>query len=84
MRLVILPQAFAIARAADGRLSGAAREEHGGHLDHRLRGADASLEAINNATFEPFTVYGLVALIYFAMCFPLTRYARHLQLRSAA
>ena len=35
--------------------------------------------AINNATFEPFTVYGLVALIYFALCFPLTTVARRLE-----
>ena len=39
--------------------------------------------AISNATFEPFTVYGLVALIYFALCFPLTRYARVLESRAA-
>ena len=39
--------------------------------------------AINNATFRPFTVYGFVALIYFALCFPLTRYARALELRAA-
>ena len=35
--------------------------------------------AINNATFEPFTVFGMVALIYFALCFPLTSYARRLE-----
>ncbi len=35
--------------------------------------------AINNATFEPFTVYGVVAVIYFAICFPLTTYARRLE-----
>jgi polar amino acid transport system permease protein len=35
--------------------------------------------AINNATFEPFTVYGMVAAIYFALCFPLTTYARRLE-----
>jgi polar amino acid transport system permease protein len=40
--------------------------------------------AINNATFEPFTVYGLVALIFFVMCFPLTQYARTLEQRAAA
>ena len=34
---------------------------------------------LNNATFEPFTVYGFVALIYFAMCFPLTSYSRRLE-----
>ena len=35
--------------------------------------------ALNNATFEPFTVYGMVAMIYFVLCFPLTSYARHLE-----
>ena len=39
--------------------------------------------AINNATFEPFTVYGLVALIFFLLCFPLTQYARMLERRTA-
>ncbi|WP_042259849.1 amino acid ABC transporter permease [Paraburkholderia heleia] len=34
---------------------------------------------ISNATFRPFLVYGLVALIYFTLCYPLTRYARALQ-----
>jgi polar amino acid transport system permease protein len=34
---------------------------------------------ISNATFRPFLVYGLVALIYFVLCYPLTRYARSLQ-----
>ncbi|QGZ65244.1 amino acid ABC transporter permease [Paraburkholderia acidisoli] len=34
---------------------------------------------ITNATFRPFLVYGLVALIYFVLCYPLTRYARSLQ-----
>ena len=39
--------------------------------------------AINNATFEPFTVYGIVAGIYFALCFPLTTYARRLEAKPA-
>jgi polar amino acid transport system permease protein len=39
--------------------------------------------AINNATFEPFKVYGMVAVIYFALCFPLTSYARWLERASA-
>ena len=34
---------------------------------------------ITNTAFRPFPIYGMVALIYFAMCFPLTRYARRLQ-----
>lgn len=39
--------------------------------------------AINNATFEPFIVYGIVAGIYFALCFPLTTYARRLEAKPA-
>jgi polar amino acid transport system permease protein len=34
---------------------------------------------IANATFDPFTVYGFVALIYFALCFPLSMLARRLE-----
>jgi polar amino acid transport system permease protein len=36
---------------------------------------------ITNATFAPFTVYGLVAIIYFALCFPLTTLSRWLERR---
>jgi polar amino acid transport system permease protein len=36
---------------------------------------------ITNATFAPFTVYGVVALIYFVLCFPLTRAAGWLERR---
>ncbi|HVE07492.1 MAG TPA: amino acid ABC transporter permease [Paraburkholderia sp.] len=39
---------------------------------------------ITNASFRPFPVYGMVALLYFAMCFPLTRYARTLEKRHEA
>ena len=34
---------------------------------------------ISNATFRPFLVYGIVAVIYFVLCYPLTRYARTLE-----
>jgi polar amino acid transport system permease protein len=33
----------------------------------------------NAATYRPFTVYLVVAIIYFAMCFPLTRLGRRLE-----
>ena len=33
----------------------------------------------NAATYRPFTVYMVVAAIYFAMCFPLTRLSRRLE-----
>ena len=36
-------------------------------------------QILTNATFQPFVIYGLVALIYFAMCFPLTDLSRRLE-----
>jgi polar amino acid transport system permease protein len=36
-------------------------------------------QIVTNATFQPVVVYGLVALIYFCMCFPLTWCARMLE-----
>ena len=41
-------------------------------------------EIITNAVFRPFPIYAMVALIYFAMCFPLTWYARVLERRYRA
>lgn len=34
---------------------------------------------MNTVTFEPVAVFGTVAAIYFAMCFPLSMLARHLE-----
>lgn len=34
---------------------------------------------LNNATFRPFLVYTLVALIYFSLCFPLSWFAKRLE-----
>jgi polar amino acid transport system permease protein len=83
MRLVILPQAFRITRPPMvGFLVQLVKSTAVTSIigyEELMRASNA----INNATFEPFTVYGLVALIYFAMCFPLTRYSRYLQLRSS-
>ena len=36
-------------------------------------------QILTNATFRPFVIYGLLALIYFAMCYPLTAYSRSLE-----
>jgi len=36
---------------------------------------------VNNSTFEPFTVYVLVAGFYFMMCYPLSAWSRHLERR---
>ena len=34
---------------------------------------------LNNVTFEPFKVFALVALLYFLICYPLTRYSKYLE-----
>jgi polar amino acid transport system permease protein len=36
-------------------------------------------QIITNATFQPFLIYGSVALMYFALCFPLSWYSRVLE-----
>ena len=33
---------------------------------------------ITNATFRPFTVYAFAALLYFALCFPISAWSRTL------
>lgn len=34
---------------------------------------------ITNATFQPFLVYSVVALLYFVLCFPISHYSRVLE-----
>ncbi len=81
MRLVILPQALKIAIPPTV-----------GFLVQLLKStALASIigfdeltrtgQIVANATFKPLIVYGLVALIYFAMCYPLTYGSRILERR---
>jgi len=36
-------------------------------------------QIITNATFQPFFIYGSVALMYFTLCFPLSLYSRRLE-----
>ena len=83
LRLIVLPQAFAITRAPTvgflvQLIKCTALTSIIG-FEELVRTSNA----INNATFRPFTVYGLVAVIYFVLCYPLTRYAKALELRAA-
>jgi polar amino acid transport system permease protein len=36
-------------------------------------------QILANATFQPFLIYGLVALVYFTLCYPLTMGSRYLE-----
>lgn len=79
LRLIILPQAFRITLAPTiGFLVQLIKST----ALTSILGFEELLKtsnAINNATFEPFKVYGLVAVIFFALCYPLTQYARSLE-----
>lgn len=79
MRYVILPQALRIAIAPTVGFSvqvvkGTALSSVIGFVDLTKAGT-----MLNNATFRPFLVYSLVALIYFCLCFPLSWYAKKLE-----
>ena len=84
LRLVILPQALRIAVPPTV-----------GFLVQLLKGTSlASIigfteltraaQMVNNATFRPFTVYALVTLIYFGLCWPLSYLSRRLEGRLKA
>ena len=38
-------------------------------------------QTINNATFQPFLIYGLCGLLYFILCWPLSRLSTYLEAR---
>lgn len=79
LRLVIIPQALRIALPPTV-----------GYMVQVIKGtslaaligfnelAKAGLQ-MNTVTFEPVAVFSVVSLIYFAMCFPLSMLARHLE-----
>lgn len=79
MRYVILPQALKIAVAPTVGFSvqvvkGTALASIIGFVELTKAGT-----MLNNVTFQPFLVYSLVALIYFALCFPLSWYSKRLE-----
>jgi polar amino acid transport system permease protein len=41
-------------------------------------------QLLNNATFRPFTIFGIVAALYFLLCWPLTIVSRRLERRLAS
>ncbi|CAO3456603.1 amino acid ABC transporter permease [Azospirillum largimobile] len=79
MRHVILPQALRIAVPPTVGFSvqvvkGTAVTSIIGFVEVTKAGT-----MITNATFQPFLVYGLVGLIYFALCYPLSLSAKALE-----
>lgn len=81
LRHVILPQAFRIAIPPTVGflvqvIKGTALASVIGFIELTKAGT-----MITNATFQPFVVYSCVALLYFALCFPVSLYARRLERR---
>jgi polar amino acid transport system permease protein len=79
LRHVILPQALRIAIAPTVGflvqvIKGTALASVIGFVELTKAGT-----MITNATFKPFVVYTCVALLYFALCFPISAYAKRLE-----
>jgi polar amino acid transport system permease protein len=79
MRWVILPQALKVAVPPTVGFSvqvvkGTALTSIIGFVELSKAGS-----VVTNATFQPFIVYGLVALIYFALCWPLSKSSQMLE-----
>jgi polar amino acid transport system permease protein len=79
MRHVVLPQAARIAVAPT--VGFAVQIVKGTAVTSIIGFTELSKAAtiITNATFNPFVVYGLAALIYFALCWPLSRLSLRLE-----
>jgi polar amino acid transport system permease protein len=79
LRYVVLPQAVKIAIAPTVGflvqvIKGTALASVIGFIELTKAGT-----MISNATFKPFVVYSCVALMYFALCFPVSFYAKRLE-----
>ena len=81
LRHVILPQAMRLGVAPTAGfmvqiIKGTALTSVIGFVEVTKAG-----QLIANATFEPFLIYGCVALMYFALCFPLSLWSQRLERR---
>ncbi|OZI32257.1 amino acid ABC transporter permease [Bordetella genomosp. 10] len=79
MRYVVLPQAMRIAVAPT--VGFAVQIVKSTALTSIIGFTELSKAStvITNATFNPFTVYGMAALIYFVLCWPLSRASLRLE-----
>lgn len=83
MKSVVLPQAAKIAVAPTvgflvQLIKGTSLASIIGFVEMTRAG-----QIINNATFDPFTVFGIVAALYFILCWPLSILARRMERRFA-
>ncbi len=81
MRLVVLPQAIRIATPPTvGFMVQIVKNTSLASIVGFVELVRAG-QLINNSIFQPFTVYLLIAVMYFAMCYPLSVWSRRLEQR---
>lgn len=84
MRLVVLPQALRVAIPPTvGFLVNLIKSTSLAAIIGFVELTRAG-QMLNNATFRPFLIFGIVSAIYFALCWPLTLTSRRLERRLAA
>ena len=82
MRMVILPQAIRIATPPTVGfmvqiIKNTSLASVVGFVELTRAG-----QIINNSLFEPFLIYSIIALVYFALCFPISRLSHRLERRN--
>jgi polar amino acid transport system permease protein len=83
MRLVVLPQAIRIATPPTvGFMVQIVKNTSLASVVGFVELARSG-QLINNSVFEPFLVYFIIAALYFAMCFPLSRWSQRLERRNS-
>jgi polar amino acid transport system permease protein len=84
MRLIVLPQALKIALAPTvGFLVQLIKATSLASIIGFVELTRAA-QVINNATFRPFLIFSIVALVYFLMCWPLSLYSSWLERKLSA
>ena len=79
-RAAVVPGQYnSVADAANNPLAGIGMYFFQKLGQRRAQPADDVLSILANATYQPFLIFGLVAIGYFAICYPLSAYSRILE-----
>ncbi|WP_443114665.1 amino acid ABC transporter permease [Herbaspirillum seropedicae] len=80
MRMIVLPQALRMATPPTvGFAVQVIKNTSVASLVIGFAELSYNAKALNNSTFQPFLYFGSAALLYFAMCYPLSRWSRALE-----
>jgi polar amino acid transport system permease protein len=80
MRMIVLPQALRMATPPTvGFAVQVIKNTSVASLVIGFAELSYNAKVLNNSTFQPFLYFGGAALLYFAMCYPLSRWSRVLE-----